>query len=277
MVRVCAFPRCFNRERRVRYRERASSGDAFVAFHKLPLHDSERLYLWLLALRLDVNAVESLHAVRVCSEHFSPEDYRPKQDGRKTGVQLLKSTAVPAPSVKTEETEEELCEPKVEPDWGDPSQSPVTLPDIPPTSPKCSKSPPAVEVSLSGLSEDEVDAGPPFSSSTRSSGKRLPAAAIPVKAAANSPPGLSLSLSPSDSSAQKRQRKTRHESIDHVIMKRLEAIDQRREELQQLNDEDTRFAFSMADILRRLPPHKKSLAKCKIHQLLFDMKQAKQE
>ncbi|XP_071397181.1 THAP domain-containing protein 1-like [Centroberyx affinis] len=272
MVRVCAFPRCFNRERRVRYRERASSGGAFVAFHKLPLHDSERLYLWLVALRMDVNAVESLHAVRVCSEHFSPEDYRPKLNGRKTDLQLLKSTAVPAPSVKMEETEEKLCEPKVEPDWGDLSQSPVTLPDIPPTSPKCSKSPPAVEVSLSGLSEDEVDAGPPFGSSTRSFCDRLPAAVIPVKAAANSPPGLS-----SESSAQKRQRKRRHESIDHVIMKRLEAIDQRREELQQLNDEDTRFAFSMADILHRLPPHKKSLAKFKIHQLLFHMKQAKQE
>ncbi|XP_030281752.1 uncharacterized protein LOC115586664 isoform X2 [Sparus aurata] len=106
MVRVCSFPGCFNREKRVRCRVRSSSQDVGlpVTFHRLPLHDPERLWLWLIALRLDLNPfLKSLRAVRVCSEHFSPEDYRPKMHGRKTELLLLKPTAVPTASLQQAE------------------------------------------------------------------------------------------------------------------------------------------------------------------------------
>ncbi|KAM8772223.1 uncharacterized protein AB9X84_008238 isoform 2-T2 [Acanthopagrus schlegelii] len=106
MVRVCSFPGCFNREKRVRCRVRSSSQDVGlpVTFHRLPLHDPERLWLWLIALRLDLNPfLKSLRAVRVCSEHFSPEDYRPKMHGRKTELLLLKPTAVPTASLQRAE------------------------------------------------------------------------------------------------------------------------------------------------------------------------------
>ncbi|KAM8772222.1 uncharacterized protein AB9X84_008238 isoform 1-T1 [Acanthopagrus schlegelii] len=111
MVRVCSFPGCFNREKRVRCRVRSSSQDVGlpVTFHRLPLHDPERLWLWLIALRLDLNPfLKSLRAVRVCSEHFSPEDYRPKMHGRKTELLLLKPTAVPTASLQRAEQQDNL-------------------------------------------------------------------------------------------------------------------------------------------------------------------------
>uniref|UniRef100_A0A671RK18 THAP-type domain-containing protein n=1 Tax=Sinocyclocheilus anshuiensis TaxID=1608454 RepID=A0A671RK18_9TELE len=48
MVRVCAFPGCFNREKAIRLRPVASSQEESMTFHTLPLHDPERLKLWLL-------------------------------------------------------------------------------------------------------------------------------------------------------------------------------------------------------------------------------------
>ncbi|KAJ8278414.1 hypothetical protein GJAV_G00087360 [Gymnothorax javanicus] len=96
----------------MRLRNRVSSRDEPVAFHRLPLRDPERLRLWLSAAGLDVDSpVKSLRAVRVCSEHFSPDDYRLKDPGGEVNSQRLKSTAVPrAFQQKTERTETTLPE-----------------------------------------------------------------------------------------------------------------------------------------------------------------------
>ncbi len=75
MVRVCAFPGCFNREKAIRLRPVASSQEESLTFHTLPFHDPERLKLWLLALKRDINSpIENIRALRVCSDHFSPDD-----------------------------------------------------------------------------------------------------------------------------------------------------------------------------------------------------------
>lgn len=90
MVRVCAFPGCFNREKAIRLRPTASCQEESLIFHTLPLHDPERLKLWLLALKRDINSpIESVRALRVCSVHFSADDL--------TGPtrRFLNSTAVP--------------------------------------------------------------------------------------------------------------------------------------------------------------------------------------
>lgn len=72
MVRVCAFPGCFNREKAIRLRPVASSQEESLTFHTLPLHDPERLKLWLLALKRDINSlIENIRALRV---HFCPDD-----------------------------------------------------------------------------------------------------------------------------------------------------------------------------------------------------------
>ncbi|KAI7799067.1 zinc finger MYM-type protein 4 isoform X2 [Triplophysa rosa] len=90
MVRVCAFPGCFNREKALRLRPQGSAQDESLTFHTLPMQDPERLKLWLLALHRDINSpVESIRALRVCSGHFSPDDF-PGPNRR-----YLKSTAVP--------------------------------------------------------------------------------------------------------------------------------------------------------------------------------------
>ncbi len=90
MVRVCAFPGCFNREKAIRLRPVASSQEEGLTFHTLPLHDPERLKLWLLALKRDINSpIENIRALRVCSDHFSTDDF--------TGPtrRYLNSSAVP--------------------------------------------------------------------------------------------------------------------------------------------------------------------------------------
>ncbi|XP_056105679.1 zinc finger MYM-type protein 4 isoform X2 [Rhinichthys klamathensis goyatoka] len=95
MVRVCAFPGCFNREKAIRLRPTASSKEESLIFHTLPLHDPERLKLWLLALKRDINSpIESVRALRVCSVHFSPDDL--------TGPtrRFLNSTAVPGQQIE---------------------------------------------------------------------------------------------------------------------------------------------------------------------------------
>ncbi|XP_073338521.1 THAP domain-containing protein 1-like isoform X2 [Pagrus major] len=90
MVRVCSFPGCFN-QMKLSYRRS-------VTFHKLPAQDPERLQLWLIALRRDINTA-NVDGLRVCSEHFSPEDFKFSK-----GRALLKTTAVPTESqLKTEQ------------------------------------------------------------------------------------------------------------------------------------------------------------------------------
>ncbi|XP_038136104.1 THAP domain-containing protein 1 B-like isoform X1 [Cyprinodon tularosa] len=83
MVRVCSYPGCFNQMKR------KCGITHSVTFHKLPLRDPERLKLWLIALRKDLRTA-NVDSLRVCSEHFSADDFRTCK-----GRALLKSTAVP--------------------------------------------------------------------------------------------------------------------------------------------------------------------------------------
>ncbi|ROL47881.1 FAD synthase [Anabarilius grahami] len=91
MVRVCAYPGCFNREKSLRLRQWASMQEESLTFHTLPLHDLKRLNLWLLALRRDRSPIQSIRGLRVCSEHFSPADFSVAKGNKRR----LKSTAVP--------------------------------------------------------------------------------------------------------------------------------------------------------------------------------------
>ncbi|XP_037547918.1 transcription factor Adf-1-like [Nematolebias whitei] len=58
-----------------------------------------------------------------------------------------------------------------------------------------------------------------------------------------------------------------------ALMKRLEAIDQRRVKRALRDDEDTRFASAMADLLKKLPSGVKSQARFRVHELLFNIEQ----
>ncbi len=57
MVRVCAYPGCFNQEKSVRLRQWASVQEESLTFHTLPLHDPERLKLWLIALHRETESL----------------------------------------------------------------------------------------------------------------------------------------------------------------------------------------------------------------------------
>ncbi len=92
MVRVCASPGCFNQEKSVRLRQWASVQEESLTFHTLPLHDPERLKLWLIALHRDTGSpVQSIRGLRVCSQHFSPSDFSVAKGNKRR----LNSTAVP--------------------------------------------------------------------------------------------------------------------------------------------------------------------------------------
>uniref|UniRef100_A0A8C1SFG8 FAD synthase n=1 Tax=Cyprinus carpio TaxID=7962 RepID=A0A8C1SFG8_CYPCA len=92
MVRVCAYPGCFNQEKSVRLRQWASMQEQSLTFHTLPLQDPERLNLWLIALRRDTGApIQSIRGLRVCSQHFSPSDFSVAKGNKRR----LSSTAVP--------------------------------------------------------------------------------------------------------------------------------------------------------------------------------------
>lgn len=92
MVRVCAYPRCFNQEKTLRLRHWASMQEENLTFHTLPLHDPERLNLWLIALHRDTGSpIQSIRGLRVCSKHFSPSDFSVAKGNKRR----LSSTAVP--------------------------------------------------------------------------------------------------------------------------------------------------------------------------------------
>lgn len=68
MVRVCIFPKCSNK----------MTSWTKHSFHRLPLGNTELLKLWLIVLQMDPNTdTEELKLAghRVCSAHFSPEDF----------------------------------------------------------------------------------------------------------------------------------------------------------------------------------------------------------
>ncbi|XP_050983989.1 peroxynitrite isomerase THAP4-like [Labeo rohita] len=105
MVRMCAFPGCFNRQKAVRLRPRPVSPEERLTFHRFPLNDPERLKLWLLAVHRDASLpVQSLDVLRLCSEHFSRDDFKSDEGNAR---RYLKSTAVPVLFSRTEEAEDE--------------------------------------------------------------------------------------------------------------------------------------------------------------------------
>ncbi|XP_051543374.1 uncharacterized protein LOC127434585 [Myxocyprinus asiaticus] len=101
MVIGCAYFGCLNLAKPVRLRPRPSSHEERLTFHRFPISDPERLTLWLLATRRDLNTpIEYLKVLRVCSEHFSPADFQPTKGNTR---RFLKSTAVPVFLQRTEE------------------------------------------------------------------------------------------------------------------------------------------------------------------------------
>lgn len=75
--------------------QRDPTGDAPLSFHGLPLHDPDTLRLWLIALGMDPDSsMDTIRTLRVCSQHFSKDDFCPSAGSRHAPV--LKSTAVPA-------------------------------------------------------------------------------------------------------------------------------------------------------------------------------------
>ncbi|XP_068582703.1 THAP domain-containing protein 1-like isoform X3 [Cebidichthys violaceus] len=85
MVRPCVFPGCSNKE---------VSWSPY-RFHRVPLHDIGLKKQWLVTLNIDSDTpLAKLRQLRVCSDHFSEEDYlRPRPN--KLDRHLLKRTAVP--------------------------------------------------------------------------------------------------------------------------------------------------------------------------------------
>lgn len=103
MVLKCAFPGCLNREKPARVRKSAlpTPPDDRLTFHTFPLNDPERLTLWLLAVQRDVDLpLRYVKQMKLCSEHFSPDDFRP---GLGKIRRFLKSTAVPSLFLKNTE------------------------------------------------------------------------------------------------------------------------------------------------------------------------------
>ncbi|XP_016145116.1 THAP domain-containing protein 4-like isoform X2 [Sinocyclocheilus grahami] len=110
MVRMCAFPGCFNRQKAVRLRPRPLSPEERLTFHRFPLNDPQRLRLWLLAVRRDTGLpVQSLDVLRLCSQHFSRDDFRSDKGSVR---RYLKSTAVPVWFFKTEEARRDPSQPR---------------------------------------------------------------------------------------------------------------------------------------------------------------------
>ncbi|XP_042344225.1 THAP domain-containing protein 1-like [Plectropomus leopardus] len=72
MPGMCSVPGCKG------YRKARSRG---VVFHSLPTRDPQRCRKWLQAIqspKFDENTPTSKYgSIRVCSQHFKPEDYEP--------------------------------------------------------------------------------------------------------------------------------------------------------------------------------------------------------
>lgn len=86
MVCTCAFPGCSNK---------AKSLSPFK-FHRIPSKDVDLQKLWLTAMKRDVNTPPAaLRRLRVCSAHFTDEDYTEVSANEK-GQRFLKESAVPS-------------------------------------------------------------------------------------------------------------------------------------------------------------------------------------
>ncbi len=69
---------------------------SIIMFHRIPMKNKKRKNQWL-ALNIDLRTpVESIKKLRVCSEHFGPDDYLTNMDSVTcTTVRRLKDTAMP--------------------------------------------------------------------------------------------------------------------------------------------------------------------------------------
>jgi len=106
MVLICAYPGCLSRRKRKQLRMLARTHSGVVSFHKFPISNPSLLKLWLIALRLDINTpINLLKLKRVCSDHFSPDDFTNQGEDRI----VLTSSAVPMLSHSTEVCEQRLC------------------------------------------------------------------------------------------------------------------------------------------------------------------------
>lgn len=88
MVRACVFPNCTNK----------MSKNSARSFHRLPLLDEDVLKSWLVVLQMDPNTpVHKLRLAdhRVCSDHFSQDDYCQSKRRKNPKHIFLKKTAVP--------------------------------------------------------------------------------------------------------------------------------------------------------------------------------------
>ncbi|ROL46137.1 THAP domain-containing protein 4 [Anabarilius grahami] len=92
MVLTCAYADCSNRLKTKRLCSLTRTHSGVVTFHVFPTSEPARLKLWLIALRLDINTpINILKMMRVCSDHFSPDDFTyPGED-----YVRLKTSAVP--------------------------------------------------------------------------------------------------------------------------------------------------------------------------------------
>ena len=107
MVLICAYPGCLNQRKRKQLRMLARTHPGVVTFHEFPIYKPSLLKLWLIALRLDINTpINVLKLRRVCSDHFSPDDFINQGEDRI----VLTSSAVPMVfSHPTEVCEQRLC------------------------------------------------------------------------------------------------------------------------------------------------------------------------
>ncbi|XP_058604584.1 uncharacterized protein LOC131522822 isoform X2 [Onychostoma macrolepis] len=87
MVRTCKFPGCDHKN---------VPGSPF-RFHRFPVSDIATRQLWLVAIGYSAGAkISRIKDFRVCSAHFSEDDYIPNQGGKRKKM-ILKSFAVPVP------------------------------------------------------------------------------------------------------------------------------------------------------------------------------------
>ncbi|XP_049906824.1 uncharacterized protein LOC126394139 isoform X11 [Epinephelus moara] len=105
MPGMCSVPGCKG------YKKARSRG---VVFHSLPTRDPERCRKWLKAIqspKFDENTPVSKYGnIRVCSQHFKPEDYEPDIQAelmKTTPRKILKSNVIP--TVFSGRQQEDLC------------------------------------------------------------------------------------------------------------------------------------------------------------------------
>ncbi|XP_034563528.1 lethal(3)malignant brain tumor-like protein 2 isoform X2 [Notolabrus celidotus] len=85
MVRPCVFPGCSNK---------ATAWSPYI-FHRIPLNNISLRNLWLITLKIDPSTPRAtLKELRVCSDHFSDDDYLTPQRNQRDSHAII-STATP--------------------------------------------------------------------------------------------------------------------------------------------------------------------------------------